>query len=317
MEAQNVAEASRVLHIVYFLSRKGYEEHPHLIRVEHLSKNGVQLRDIKRWLGELRGKDMPKSFAWSYKRRYKTGYVWQDLLDDDLITPISDNEYVLQGSEIPCTVTNTTDLLHQEITKEKTEQKPSTDHLETKLEREKNISNTTNDQSEANPPNKFITTAKKIDEKGMTRFSMSLRSLLSCRGTETKESSVMIARGKPNRPPFLSICSGQTCENVRPVCHSYHRTITEKPRGTQHRISSNTRKIYERAKEMPTYKPLNGPNCAQCGKIFKPEKMHAHMKSCRGVMSKTVHNKANFNRAIFFSSYDENKSKMANMMIKK
>lgn len=24
--------------------------------------------DIKRWLGELRGKDMPESFAWSYKR---------------------------------------------------------------------------------------------------------------------------------------------------------------------------------------------------------------------------------------------------------
>ena len=33
-------------------------------------------------------------------RRYKNGYVWQDLLDDDLITPISDNEYVLKGSEI-------------------------------------------------------------------------------------------------------------------------------------------------------------------------------------------------------------------------
>ncbi|CAA0842506.1 Domain of unknown function (DUF966 [Striga hermonthica] len=309
MEAQNGAEASRVLHIVYFLSRKGYEEHPHLIQVEHHSKNGVQLQDIKRWLGELRGKDMPKSFAWSYKRRYKTGYVWQDLLDDDLITPISDNEYVLQGSEIPCTVTNTTDLLsYQEITKEKTEQLASTD-LETKLEPGKNISNT----------NKFITTAKKIDEKGMTRFSMSLRSLLSCRGTETKESAVTIARGKPKKPPsFLSICSGQTSENVRPVCPSFHRSITEKPRGTQHqRISSNTRKSYERAKEMPTYKPLNGPNCAQCGKIFKPEKMHAHMKSCRGSMSKTVHNKANFNRAIFFSSYDENKSKMANVMIKK
>lgn len=33
-------------------------------------------------------------------RRYKAGYVWQDLLDDDLITPISDNEYVLKGSQI-------------------------------------------------------------------------------------------------------------------------------------------------------------------------------------------------------------------------
>lgn len=75
---------------------------------------------------------MPEAFAWSYKRyvqshhpfrilshsdwfissvltisisndngrRYKTGYVWQDLMDDDLMTPLSDNEYVLKGSEI-------------------------------------------------------------------------------------------------------------------------------------------------------------------------------------------------------------------------
>lgn len=31
--------------------------------------------DIKRWLGELRGKDMPESFAWSYKRYLLTYLV--------------------------------------------------------------------------------------------------------------------------------------------------------------------------------------------------------------------------------------------------
>ncbi|KAL9371747.1 hypothetical protein Peur_036887 [Populus x canadensis] len=91
----------RRIHIIYFLSHNlGRFEHPHLIRVHHFNLNGVYLRDVKRWLADLRGKDMPKAFAWSYKRRYKNGYVWQDLLDDDLITPISDNEYVLKGSEI-------------------------------------------------------------------------------------------------------------------------------------------------------------------------------------------------------------------------
>lgn len=39
-------------------------------------------------------------------RKYKTGFVWQDLLDEDLITPISDNEYVLKGSEISSTTFN-------------------------------------------------------------------------------------------------------------------------------------------------------------------------------------------------------------------
>ncbi|CAA2956720.1 Hypothetical predicted protein [Olea europaea subsp. europaea] len=100
MEAQRSTAEVRRLHIVYFLSRNGGVEHPHLIRVHHLSKNGVRLRDVKRWLAELRGKDMPESFSWSYKRKYRTGYIWQDLLDDDLITPMSDNEYVLKGSEI-------------------------------------------------------------------------------------------------------------------------------------------------------------------------------------------------------------------------
>ena len=29
------------------------------------------LEDVKRWLGELRGKDLPGAFAWSYKRLYQ------------------------------------------------------------------------------------------------------------------------------------------------------------------------------------------------------------------------------------------------------
>ncbi|PKU76709.1 hypothetical protein MA16_Dca001314 [Dendrobium catenatum] len=34
----------RRLHIVYFLSRKGKIEHPHLITVHHLNNNSVHLR---------------------------------------------------------------------------------------------------------------------------------------------------------------------------------------------------------------------------------------------------------------------------------
>ncbi|PKU74303.1 hypothetical protein MA16_Dca003506 [Dendrobium catenatum] len=54
--------------------------------------------DFKIWLSELRGKEMPESFTWSYKRKYKTGYIWQDLTDDDLIMPTCYCEYVLKGS---------------------------------------------------------------------------------------------------------------------------------------------------------------------------------------------------------------------------
>ncbi|XP_057457965.1 protein SOSEKI 1 isoform X2 [Lotus japonicus] len=107
----------RRLHIIYFLSHPGGRvEHPHLIRVLHLTRNGVYLRDVKRWLGELRGKDLPEAFSWSYKRRYKSGYVWQDLLDDDLLTPISDNEYVLKGSQIHPTLFETSLLDEKKVT---------------------------------------------------------------------------------------------------------------------------------------------------------------------------------------------------------
>ncbi|XP_047175574.1 protein SOSEKI 1 [Vigna umbellata] len=113
MEGKALGEVRR-LHIVYFLSQiGGRADHPHLIRVLHLTRNGVYLRDVKRWLGELRGKDLPEAFSWSYKRRYKSGYVWQDLLDDDLITPISDNEYILKGSQIHTTPFATTPSLEE------------------------------------------------------------------------------------------------------------------------------------------------------------------------------------------------------------
>ncbi|XP_020582645.1 protein UPSTREAM OF FLC-like [Phalaenopsis equestris] len=101
MESSKMTRETRRANIIYFLNREGRIEHPHLIRVRHLCHSGVHLRDVKRWLSELRGKEMPDSFAWSYQRRYKTGMVWQDLMDDDLLTPISDCEYVLLGSLLP------------------------------------------------------------------------------------------------------------------------------------------------------------------------------------------------------------------------
>jgi len=113
----------RRINVVYFLSRGGRTDHPHLFRVNHLNRagGGVRLRgtyvrlvgrssssfhfcrsifasttrdlrrsmpaahysfavrvrtvfrslvrsDVKRWLSELRGKDMPDNYSWSYKR---------------------------------------------------------------------------------------------------------------------------------------------------------------------------------------------------------------------------------------------------------
>jgi len=121
MEVHKGGEVRRV-HVLYFLSRNGAIEHPHLIRVHHLHRHGVYLQglcqkkkkkkqnsplvliaarfcimfscsnvwicvDVKRWLAELRGKDMPDSFAWSYKR-FDKFFVFKVLkvVSQDLLT---------------------------------------------------------------------------------------------------------------------------------------------------------------------------------------------------------------------------------------
>ncbi|MCO5557521.1 hypothetical protein L7F22_011086 [Adiantum nelumboides] len=98
--AEAPATPSRKVHVVYYLSRSGQLEHPHLLEVSIPPNQGLYLRDVKRHLAVIRGKRLPSTFAWSYKRSYKNGYVWQDLCDDDLIFPAHGCEYVLKGSEI-------------------------------------------------------------------------------------------------------------------------------------------------------------------------------------------------------------------------
>jgi hypothetical protein len=105
MDPYKSGGVARRINVVYFLSRGGRTDQPHLFRVNlsHLHRAGVRLRgtstrrpfvffffgrsirftnnaaahcngapcsnsDVKRWLSEVRGKDMPDKFSWSYKR---------------------------------------------------------------------------------------------------------------------------------------------------------------------------------------------------------------------------------------------------------
>ncbi|GFP91411.1 protein upstream of flc [Phtheirospermum japonicum] len=370
MEVQSGAEVRR-LHIVYFLSRKGFTEHPHLIRVHNnLSNNGVRLRDIKGWLGELRGKDMPESFTWSCKRKYKAGYIWQDLLDNDFVTPISDNELVLKGSEISPTTNTNTDI--------------DSGH---KPEQDNNISDTISQLGYLSDKlsNKSISTTNGVASSDKPRFAVSFRNFITCGGVDTKDSAVVTARDKKNRP-FSSMCS--TMCKMEKLGGSDDQTIFAKSRTTRYQWSYNsksrdgakesTKRNGQCREERAIYKPVNWPNCAdvseprmsylestrkkieidtrlielelelleyisssnssslilnsigsragesepsqirvcrifkgvelelekielepnssfeQCGKPFKPEKLHSHMKSCKGmkVLAKASSNHA-------------------------
>ncbi|KAL2478559.1 hypothetical protein Fot_47580 [Forsythia ovata] len=376
MEAQGSTTVEvRRLHIVYFLSRNGGVEQPHLVRVHHLSRNGIRLRDVKRWLAELRGKDMPESFAWSYKRKYRTGYIWQDLMDDDLITPISDNEYVLKGSEIssptfnkdlppytqnkvpmqkeplsleevkgqkPYCIQETsmdvstktpseieedsptfgseTSTLTDDSGKLDPEPKPkknsdnvkqenmqSTDQekkLPCKELRKENLSSSSLNSTQSNKKDK--TTSNKVQkEKNATPTSSEasftknkscpngashiFKNLISCGAVDTNDSAVVMINRK--NTPFLNMCSSdQNNVHSAEICKRNKLRESHKIFGTTwNQQQWNGRRSCDgedsRKQRTPSaaYKQIRGPNCSQCGKSFKPEKLHSHMKSCKGM----------------------------------
>ncbi|KAJ7949072.1 Protein UPSTREAM OF FLC [Quillaja saponaria] len=364
MEAKNCGEVRR-LHIIYFLSRMGRIEQPHLVRVHHLSRYGVYLRDVKRWLADLRGKDMPEAFAWSYKRRYKNGYVWQDLVDDDLITPISDNEYVLKGSEInhtpfdtsllgekkasilveqkktlevqagdnkldfqryPDSTTDIPTKFSSEISQESppysSERSTTTDEYDSsKLEEDKqnqheqSYENSEKNSSSSfylnllnkkknnkdNSTNKTGTKANSLSSAPPTSFtkiksysngaSHMFRNLITCGTVDTNETAVvMLNRADKTGAEKTNLIHDHKAE----ICKGDKLGGSARHFGTSwnhQQQQCSGRKSYDGGKSSnmnqktvsAAYKPFRGPTCSQCGKPFKPEKMHKHMKSCRGM----------------------------------
>ncbi|KAM7508955.1 hypothetical protein LguiA_019408 [Lonicera macranthoides] len=324
-------------------------------------------KDVKRWLSELRGKDMAEAFAWSYKRRYKTGYVWQDLLDEDLITPISDNEYVLKGSEISATTTSTDNddcsynekkaLTHQgeanqhrhsskaktqehqknplteksteieqdsppcisetstvtdESTKNeeheekafrKTKENEQTDQVDntrlysTLLNKNKNKKNDRDNNSKASTD-----TYKKGRSYSIGASNM-LRNIITCGAIETNDSAMVKVNG--HSKASLSACTHKIIGNTphirkgeelggserisgNDIFNLKHQSARKSWDGVKisRKNNSDDTKSGFMSKQKPVssaaFRPLYVPNCSQCGKSFKPEKLHQHMKSCKG-----------------------------------
>ncbi|KAG0464295.1 hypothetical protein HPP92_020364 [Vanilla planifolia] len=294
--------------------------------------------DVKLWLSELRGGDMPESFAWSYKRKYRAGYVWQDLMDDDLITPISDNEYMLKGSLLPLKNKTTEDLfyLNEQSTQSK-EQYPEEDIEDgctTNMHKTKHetlqIDNTISpkppsDADQESPVmgtspsrpdcrtrqtavfkidswreemkraeqqrcNEIVVRRKGNRTKGAgcskvggdppshRRAFKILRNLLKCRRVDIKESALRDTREQDGMIPQ---------SNHRNGGNNSDRKSRER------KGSDGWRKEGERASSA-MYKPVAEPNCSQCGRPFKPEKLHSHMRSCKALKEKA--RSRNFNR---------------------
>lgn len=93
-------QLTRKVPVVYYICRNRQLEHPHFIEVPLSSRDGLYLRDVIDRLNVLRGRGMASMYSWSCKRSYKSGFVWHDLCEDDLILPAHGDEYVLKGSEL-------------------------------------------------------------------------------------------------------------------------------------------------------------------------------------------------------------------------
>ncbi|OIV91226.1 hypothetical protein TanjilG_30448 [Lupinus angustifolius] len=87
--------------VIYYLSRNGQLEHPHLMEVPISSQQGMLcVKDVINRLSSLRGQGMADMYSWSTKRSYKNGFVWQDLSENDFIYPSSGHEYILKGTQV-------------------------------------------------------------------------------------------------------------------------------------------------------------------------------------------------------------------------
>ncbi|KAH9295893.1 hypothetical protein KI387_039481, partial [Taxus chinensis] len=100
MPMQPRQKQMKKVQVVYYLSRGGQLEHPHFMEISLPCNQELRLRDVINRLTIMRGKGVLSLFSWSCKRSYKSGYVWHDLSDDDVICPVDGVEYVLKGSEV-------------------------------------------------------------------------------------------------------------------------------------------------------------------------------------------------------------------------
>ncbi|KAI0523356.1 hypothetical protein KFK09_005751 [Dendrobium nobile] len=322
---------TRRIHVVYFLSRNGKTEQPHLIRVHHLNNNGVHLRDVKRWLSELRGREMPESFSWSYKRSYKAGHIWQDLTDNDLITPFSDNEYILKGSLIPSqhnkaveqffpfngrsTIEDENELEEEEeeisyeslqieenispkppprgddeesplrpvapSTSTNSSEEAIENHTAAKSKRREEMKKEGDQEKSCNEVvikksgsnvNRSNSKGRRREVRPRRRAADILRNLLRCRLVDIKDS---LKRESRQRNGSISRKNYQTSNS------NNERTKNWGKKGS----NGGSRKMTEKSASV-RYKPSTEPNCSQCGKPFKPEKLHSHMKSCMALKEK-------------------------------
>ncbi|GKV20811.1 hypothetical protein SLEP1_g30875 [Rubroshorea leprosula] len=329
------------LDIIYFLTRMGHMEHPHLLRVQHLNGNSVYLRDVKRWLADLRGKEMPEAFSWSCKRRYKSGYVWQDLMDADLIIPVCDSEYVLKGSQLIPNNNVPLDATRHFQKRAVDDEQASMDHapaasnpssqvykhspqygserstlteddsmehelVTSKLETSHLLNNDNFSlSSNTKSPSCTKTKSSKTNSSG-TGASHIFRNLLTCGAVDTND-AVLVVLNRSTKITNSGMCKGDKLRGSPTAWTQQHHTAWDSNSKKDNKEAGfGSPKVVSAAKVISAaYRPVGEPSCSQCGKPFKPEKLHSHMKSCKGMKTCAKTSSAFVKKTPVNSSYQQ------------
>ncbi|KAH9774748.1 F3F20.2 protein [Citrus sinensis] len=326
----------RRIHIVYFLSRLGQVDHPHLIRVHHLSRNGVYLR-----VGMLRNDEeaitaeQQKQPACSLTE-VKEEEI-QQLEDPKMETPRSQSHVQEQesspvyayayGSACLERSTLTDDTMNSIIQKKGT--LPSSSSSSSSKSNKKLSSSSSKSNKKLSSSSSSAQFAKsKSCSNGASNI---LRNLMKCGAVDTKNGVVVnvnrppaaLVESKPNTtrlsksvnlPPAVLDTTGDNDGALNLICRGDQHQLGGSARffvtttstwnnqhhplygarksfdGTTSTTASNNKKKDGFAGPKPVssayhynYKPVGGPTCSQCGKLFKPEKLQKHMKSCKGM----------------------------------
>ncbi|TQD85104.1 hypothetical protein C1H46_029388 [Malus baccata] len=307
MEAKAASSGGEVrrLHIIYFLSRRmGRVDHPHLIRVNHFTRNGVYLRDVKRWLADLRGKEMPEGFAWSYKR-FSSEIICRKEKLPEVEPPNSKQEASFQ--------------LHQQIYPKNNIDIQT--KVSSEMSQESQRSTLTDGFDDANAiklkpkgerqEHNHSAAGRDNTKRHSSASSNMFRNLITCGAVDTND-AVVVMLNRANKTSNKSTSRQDSIKADHRISKGVHKSegrstgvfgTCRNPQELPQQSRTASRKSYNGQKDATkqqkegefsgqkaasaAYRPVGRPHCSQCRKLFKPERLHSHMKSCRGVKAET------------------------------
>ncbi|KAI7749397.1 hypothetical protein M8C21_023946 [Ambrosia artemisiifolia] len=113
------------------------------------------------------------------------------------------------------------------------------------------------------------------------------RNWITCGTANTHEKAmVVIDKRNGSKTSMVSPVFEKTGKenNVGQMCKEQKSKDFEKRFDANDGSKKSKKEDYSKLKTYGAgYKPVNGPNCSQCGRQFNPEKLHSHMKYCRGM----------------------------------